>query len=257
MGGTSLEYAARGSAASALAWWMDAGAATLIADAPCDWLGEAKMPPRVAEAAQPRPEPRALSPAAPHPAPAAPEQADALAAARAAATPADLVAAHAGLFGPGALFLQGDPATNLLLVIEAPAPLDLAHGELLSGDAGRLLQAMLHSIGRARETVCLASLAPGPAAPASTLSMTLPLLKRLADLARPKAVVTLGTDATTALLSARSGVGRLRGKFVAFQGLEAEHALLPTFHPSMLLTAPAQKAAAWADLLTLKARLAA
>lgn len=244
MVGTTLEWSARGPAAAALGWWIDAGVDWDVGDTACDWLA----PPRPAPIASPRPAP-SLAPRSP----AAPDLARADALARAADSPTALIAAHADLFGRHAMFLEGDPAADLVLAVAAPEP----SGEgILGGTPGALLSAMLASIGRERATICLLALAPRTAAPASMAGMTLPFVRRLADLSRPKAILALGSDATTALTGMRSGVGRLRGQFVTFAGLASDHPLLPTFHPGLLVATPTQKAAAWADLLTVKAKLA-
>jgi DNA polymerase len=152
------------------------------------------------------------------------------------------------------VLFEGDPAAPILFVIDAPAPPDAASGELMRGSAGTLFDAMLASIGRARETVCLASLAPAGALPAPSPLMGTPFVLRLAELQRPRAIATFGPAATTALSGIRSGVARLRGSWIATTGGDA---LIPTFSPAFLLNQPAQKALAWADLLAIRARVEA
>jgi DNA polymerase len=67
-----------------------------------------------------------------------------------------------------------------------------------------------------------------------------------------------GTCAST-LLGRKEGIMRLRGRWfeLSVPGLERPVPALATYHPSFLLRAPARKSEAWADLLSLQARLEA
>ncbi|MEL6210833.1 MAG: uracil-DNA glycosylase family protein, partial [Pseudomonadota bacterium] len=69
-------------------------------------------------------------------------------------------------------------------------------------------------------------------------------------LAAPDVLVVVGNHACQALLGKR-GITRLRGDWTEAQGKPA----IPMFHPAYLLRTPAAKREAWADLLSLKARL--
>jgi len=52
-------------------------------------------------------------------------------------------------------------------------------------------------------------------------------------------------------LLGKRGITRLRGQWTQAEGLPA----LPMFHPAYLLRSPEFKREAWADLLSLKAKL--
>jgi DNA polymerase len=123
---------------------------------------------------------------------------------------------------------------------------------------------MLGSIGLRREEVRLSYVVPWrppgdrpPSAP--EIAACLPFLQREIALVAPEVVVVLGAIAARALLgdAARgASISRLRGVWTTLQvpGRPPCPAL-PCFHPLYLLRTPAAKAQAWADLLSLRARL--
>lgn len=82
--------------------------------------------------------------------------------------------------------------------------------------------------------------------------MMLPFLERHVELAAPEVIVLMGNISCQACLGKR-GITRLRGQWAEAFGRPA----LPMFHPAYLLRTPGAKREAWADLLSLKARLEA
>ncbi len=274
---------------AALGWWQLAGVDVLVADAPTPWLGRAAVPADAAgeraaparsapEFGAPRragpargdrpatglppaaPPPAALPAAAPPPAalPAAPRRAtapvpaplpevDSIAAWRAA-----LAERH-----PEAIALDGAAESGLLLLGDAPVLADVEAGRPFAGEAGLLIDRMLKAIGRDRGSAALANLSFWPSHIADGPELARPWLERLVALMAPRAVVTLGAAATAALLGPGVALPRARGRWHEAGIGAATVALLPTFHPADLLRAPARKALAWADLLTLAARIPA
>ena len=83
------------------------------------------------------------------------------------------------------------------------------------------------------------------------LAMLRPFLLRHIELAAPRVLVLVGNVACDALLG-RRGILRLRGHWTQARDLPA----MPMTHPAYLLRNPAAKREAWADLLSIKARLA-
>ncbi len=81
--------------------------------------------------------------------------------------------------------------------------------------------------------------------------MMKPFLMRHIALAKPQVLVIVGNWSCQALLGKR-GITRLRGAWTEAAGVPA----LPIFHPAYLLRSPEFKREAWADLLSLKAKLA-
>ena len=70
------------------------------------------------------------------------------------------------------------------------------------------------------------------------------------QLADPDLLIIMGNISCEALLGKR-GITRLRGQWTE----AAERPALPMFHPAYLLRSPEFKREAWADLLSLKAKL--
>jgi uracil-DNA glycosylase family 4 len=80
--------------------------------------------------------------------------------------------------------------------------------------------------------------------------MMMPFLHRHIALVDPDIIVAMGNHACDALLG-RKGITRLRGAWSEAVGKP----VLPMFHPAYLLRSPSAKRDAWADLLSLQARL--
>ncbi|MCO5100326.1 MAG: hypothetical protein M9885_05455 [Burkholderiaceae bacterium] len=68
------------------------------------------------------------------------------------------------------------------------------------------------------------------------------------DAGRPKVIVALGEDAARRLLNAGEARVALRGRVHEWRGAGGVVPLVVCEHPSRLLEAPQEKAAAWADL---------
>ena len=80
--------------------------------------------------------------------------------------------------------------------------------------------------------------------------MMLPFVQRHVELAQPEILVLMGNISCQAALGKR-GITRLRGQWAEAFGRPA----LPMTHPAYLLRQPQAKREAWADLLSLKAKL--
>jgi uracil-DNA glycosylase len=159
------------------------------------------------------------------------------------------------------VFSDGDPRARVMIVGEAPGKDEDEQGKPFVGRAGQLLDAMFAAIGLSRRSEDPASALyitnmlpwrppqnrePTP----EEISMLQPFVRRHVELAGPEILVLMGNSACQGLLG-RKGITRLRGTWEDVLGRPA----LPMFHPAFLLRQPAEKARAWADLLSLKARL--
>lgn len=247
-------------ALAALDWQIEMGVEDAILDTPTDRYALA-----------PKPAPAAK--AAPVPPPAIePERIDPTALARkAAAEASDLEGLHAAMAAfPGSslreaaqncVFSDGRAGARVMLIGEAPGRDEDRQGKPFVGRAGQLLTRMLDAIGLSRETpdlehaVYIANVLPwrppqNRTPTADEIAMFLPFLERHIALAKPEVLVVMGNTPCQALLG-RSGITRLRGTWAEAQGLPC----LPMFHPAYLLRTPEAKREAWADLLSLKARL--
>jgi len=149
-----------------------------------------------------------------------------------------------------AVFGVGDEHADWLFVGEAPGAEEDAQGEPFVGQAGKLLDNMLKSIGLKRgDNVYIANVLkcrpPGNRNPLpEEVAQCQPYLKRQIELIQPKLIVTLGKFAAQALLGQESTIASLRGKAHTYQGIP----LIVTYHPAYLLRTLPDKAKAWQDL---------
>jgi uracil-DNA glycosylase len=249
-------------ARAALDWLLELGADEAIGEAPVDRyaLGEAARAPKA-------PPPPVAAPVV------APAATDPVATARALAAEArDLASLASAMEGfdcelkPQArrfVFADGRAGAPLMVVGEAPGREEDIEGRPFVGVAGQLLDRMLAAIGRDRKDpdpargVYIANVLPwrppGNRRPETPeIDRWRPFLQRHIELAAPRVLLVTGNSPAQALLG-RGGITQIRGTWTEALGRPA----LPSFHPSYLLRNPPAKREAWADLLALKARLAA
>ncbi len=159
------------------------------------------------------------------------------------------------------VFADGNPAARVMIVGEAPGREEDQQGKPFVGKAGQLLDRMLAAIGLDRASgdpataVYITNMLPwrppqnrDPSP--EELSMLGPFVRRHIELAAPDVLVLMGNHACQGLMG-RSGITRLRGHWGEVMGRPA----IPMFHPAYLLRKPPEKAKAWEDLLSLKAKL--
>ena len=245
---------------AALEWQIACGADEAIADAPID---------RTALPETSKPAAKADIPTGP----VTPIEVDAVAVARAAAEAAtDLSALKAALeaydrcdLKRGArqlVFADGQPNARVMIIGEAPGRDEDMEGKPFVGRAGQLLDLMFSHIGMARDatdrdaalyiTNVLPWRPPQNRDPKpDEIAMLLPFVRRHVELINPDIIVAMGNHACSALLGKR-GITRLRGNWTEALGKPT----LPMFHPAYLLRTADAKREAWADLLSLKERLA-
>ncbi|MFQ6551256.1 uracil-DNA glycosylase [Aestuariibius insulae] len=252
---------------AALDWQVELGADEAILDAPVDrYALEDKAP---AKAKPPKAAPAKTQTSAAH---TPPTEVDSVAVARAAAEAASdiegLAAAmtaypHCDL-KEGArnfVFADGNPAARVMIVGEAPGRDEDLAGLPFVGKAGQLLDRMLAAIDmdrahpEAAQSVYITNVLPwrppqNRTPEPSEIAMFLPFLEAHIRLAAPDLLVLMGNTPCQTLLG-RAGITRLRGNWTDVLDRPA----LPMFHPAYLLRQPAAKRDAWADLLSLKARL--
>ncbi|MCP1170552.1 uracil-DNA glycosylase, partial [Limimaricola sp. ASW11-118] len=159
------------------------------------------------------------------------------------------------------VFSGGRQGARVMLLLDPPRREEDRAGAPLAGPAALLLERMLAAIGLSAEApdtgraVYMAPVlpwrSPGDRAPdPKDLAMMRPFLDRHVELADPEILVVMGSTACAALMKG-GGLHRLRGRWGEVLGRPA----LPIFSPAYLMANPAAKREAWADLLTLKARL--
>jgi DNA polymerase len=163
------------------------------------------------------------------------------------------------------VFADGVPESGLMMIGEAPGGDEDRLGRPFVGVSGQLLDRMLASIGLDRTqnfylTNILPWRPPGNRTPTDgEVAMFLPFLLRHIALVRPRHVVLLGGVSAKALLRAKDGITRLRGRWHGLPEASGEGVAglpaLPTLHPAYLLRTPSAKREAWADLLLLRRTL--
>jgi DNA polymerase len=257
-----------------LEFQLAAGVDLPLEDAPVDRFALSAEAMAKAEAARPPlPEPRNESRAtmAPNaaPAPLAPDAAI-MEARRLAASAPDLETLRRLLDGfdgctlkstaSRLVFADGRPGAPVMIVGEAPGRDEDEIGKPFVGRAGQLLDKMLTSIGLAREDVYIANTVPwrppGNRTPTpQEIAILLPFITRQIELSGPKVLLTMGAPATQTLLNQKEGILRLRGRWFEYTMGGGTIPALATLHPAYLLRQPSQKALAWRDLRSLRAKL--
>lgn len=144
----------------------------------------------------------------------------------------------------------GDANANWLFVGEAPGADEDAQGEPFVGQAGKLLDNMLASIGLKRgNNVYIANVLkcrpPGNRNPLpEEVALCELYLQRQVELIKPKLIVALGKFAAHTLLRREAKIAELRGQIHRYQDIP----LIVTYHPAYLLRSLTEKAKAWQDL---------
>jgi DNA polymerase len=157
------------------------------------------------------------------------------------------------------VFGVGDLDADWLIVGEAPGAEEDRLGEPFVGQAGKLLDAMLASIGLKRgQNLYIANILksrpPGNRDPKiEEITACIPYLERQIDLIRPKIILAMGRIAAQSLLQTETSIARLRGEVHEYRGVP----LVVTYHPAYLLRNPADKAKVWDDLCKARALIAA
>lgn len=244
-----------------LEWQIELGATETIGDVPVNRFDPGDAPPRPkATAATSKPDPQA------------PVVADPVAEAEsAAAAAADLAALREALAAfdrcelkRGArnlVFADGRHGARVMILGEAPGRDEDLQGLPFVGRAGQLLDRMFAAIGLDRQspdaehalyiTNVLPWRPPQNRDPTpEEIAMMMPFVRRHVALADPDILVAMGNHACRGLLG-RSGITRLRGTWDTALG----RPVLPMVHPAYLLRTPQAKREAWADLLSLQAKL--
>ncbi|MEP4247856.1 uracil-DNA glycosylase [Tateyamaria sp.] len=251
-----MESAEYHSALAALAWQIELGADESVSDSPVDRYD---VPAAVVKPA--------AAPAASAGMPAPVQEVDLVAVARATAeTAQDIDGLRAALMGfdhcdlklgaRNLVFSDGAPGARVMIITETPTRDEDREGRPFVGRAAQLLDKMLGAIDLSRESsVYIASVLPWRTPQdrdpkPEEIAMLLPFLQRHIALAQPDVLVLMGNQTCQALLGKR-GITRLRGEWVEVLGKPA----LPMFHPEQLMRTPVAKRDAWADLLSVKAKL--
>lgn len=157
-------------------------------------------------------------------------------------------------------FYRGIPASDLMIIGEAPGREEDLAGKPFVGRAGQLLDRMLAAIGRSEADVHITNVVywrpPGNRAPTPQETLACrPFLERQIELVSPKVLVAVGGSAAKEILGVTEGIMRLRGKWREVTVGDGKIPAIATLHPAYLLRTPAAKQLAWMDLLQIRAKL--
>ena len=145
-----------------------------------------------------------------------------------------------------------------MIVGEAPGAEEDARGEPFVGQAGRLLDNMLASIGRSRQVdaarpVYIANVLkcrpPGNRNPQpEEVASCEPFLLRQIELVSPHLLLIMGRFAAQTILHTDAPISALRGRVHRVRVRDREVPAVVTYHPAYLLRNLVDKAKSWADL---------
>ena len=154
------------------------------------------------------------------------------------------------------VFGEGDPAADLMFVGEAPGYHEDQQGRPFVGQAGKLLDQLLASIGLTRAQVYIANVLkcrppnnrdPRP----EEIDACRPYLWRQIELIKPRIVCTLGNFATKLLSGDPAGITRVHGRPKVVEIGAHRTFLYPIFHPAAALYTPATMSMLKDDILRL------
>jgi uracil-DNA glycosylase len=267
--GDDLTKAAR----ELLAFYIEAGVDVCLGDVPADHAGNERdrgpqvpEPPPPVPLTSPAPPPRLLPEAA---RPLSPDTA-VMAARQAAKNAADLAELRRILEGfegcvlkqtaKKLVFADGNPQARVMFVGEAPGREEDLEGLPFVGRSGQLLDRMMAAIGLDRKSAYIANIIPwrppGNRTPTpQEAAICLPFITRQIELSEADILVCLGGPSAQALLGAKEGILKSRGRWFTYLAGSREIRAMATLHPAYLLRQPLQKRLAWRDLLMLKKAL--
>jgi DNA polymerase len=148
------------------------------------------------------------------------------------------------------VFGVGNPEARLVFLGEAPGADEDRQGEPFVGRAGKLLTDIIEKgMGLKRSDVYICNiLRCRPPGNRNPLPVEAAACREFLDaqlaIIQPEFICCLGTIAAQNLLSEKTPIGRLRGRFLDYQGIK----VLCTYHPAYVLRNPPAKKQVWADI---------
>ncbi|MEJ0025459.1 MAG: uracil-DNA glycosylase [Rhizomicrobium sp.] len=256
---------------SALAWLVEAGADEAIGDAPVDRF--VARPAAPARDPAPAPLPKAAAPMRPEgprplaqitPSNVAPLATDGFSSALEISARcnslAELKAALESFDGSqlkklarNTVFADGNPASGVMFIGEAPGKDEDAAGLPFVGRAGKLLDRMLAAINLDRTSAYITNVMPwrppdNRNPDPGEVAMCIPFLRRHIELAQPRMLILLGAVSARHVLGLNDGIMKIRGRWLDYRIGTGMVPVMPTLHPAYLLRQPAHKKLAWRDL---------
>lgn len=147
------------------------------------------------------------------------------------------------------VFGVGNPDARLCFLGEAPGADEDRLGEPFVGRAGQLLDKILAACTLSRQDVYILNVIkcrpPGNRNPLpEEVDNCRDYFEGQLDLIQPEFICCLGAVAAANLLETKLPIGRLRGRFHDWNGIQ----VLATYHPAYLLRNPSAKKEVWKDM---------
>jgi len=147
------------------------------------------------------------------------------------------------------VFGVGNPRARLCFLGEAPGADEDRQGEPFVGRAGQLLTKIIEACTLRREDVYILNVLkcrpPGNRNPLpDEVSNCREYLNAQLEAIQPEYLCCLGAVAAQTLLDTTQSIGRMRGRFFDYQGIQ----VMCTYHPAYLLRNPAAKRDVWDDM---------
>jgi len=159
------------------------------------------------------------------------------------------------------VFADGNPASRIMFIGEAPGAEEDRLGLPFVGRAGKLLDKMMASINLDRSSAYITNVLnwrppqnrdPSP----EEAAMCLPFLRRHIELVNPGIIILLGAVAARHVLGFSEGIMKLRGRWLEYRVGDVMIPVIATLHPAYLLRQPSHKKLAWRDLQAAEAKIA-
>ena len=149
------------------------------------------------------------------------------------------------------VFGIGNKNADWLVIGEAPGADEDLIGEPFVGRAGKLLNAMLLSMGLQRKEVFIANILkcrpPKNRDPKlDEVKVCENYLRQQIELIKPRIILALGRIAAQNLLKSTTPIGKMRGNSYLYP--DSDLPVVVTYHPAYLLRSPSEKRKVWEDL---------
>jgi uracil-DNA glycosylase family 4 len=154
------------------------------------------------------------------------------------------------------VFGSGSSEAKLVFVGEGPGADEDAQGLPFVGAAGQLLTKIIEAIQLTRDQVYICNIVkcrpPSNRTPEEDeIAACSPFLFRQIESIRPRVICCLGAVAAQTVLGTKTAVGKLRGRFHDYRGIQ----VMPTWHPAYLLRNPNAKRDVWDDVKKIRVLL--
>lgn len=137
---------------------------------------------------------------------------------------------------------------GLLIITDLPSSEDDLSGNILSGNAGDMVDKMLSAIDMTRKNVSIIPIlfwrTPGGRTPTrEEIDLSMPFVEKMINMLKPRIIITFGTLATTEI--AKSNLNDAHGKEITS---ENGYTIIPMYHPNYLILKPSAKRDVWSAL---------